>query len=420
MSISIKAQGIGKQYIIGGAEQHYDSFREMLSSVLKSPLQKFKTLSGEVAKDNFFWALKDIDFEIAKGDVVGLIGHNGAGKSTLLKVLSRITPPTEGVIEIKGRVASLLEVGTGFHPELTGRENIYLNGSILGMRRDQINHRFDEIVEFADIERFLDTPVKRYSSGMYVRLAFSIAAHLDTDVLLVDEVLAVGDQRFQEKCLGKLEDVSSEGRTVIFVSHNLSSISKLCNKAMVLEQGQIVFQGDVQEGISVYNHQMRESLVLAENDYTGLLYPNVEFDNIRFGDLDFEEGLEIEPFKPIRISLHGKSSQHLKAYRSICSIRKSGQLIFSIYDSADLTDLPTGHFYSHFTIPEKLLLPGEYTCSFGGVTNHSDQWLWTRDYRFNVAERWAVDYDTTSTVVGMINLNSIGNRRYGANSNEIE
>src|SRR6201997_761360 len=201
-----------------------------------------------------FWALKGVSFEVKQGDVIGIIGRNGAGKSTLLKILSRITEPTEGRIRIKGRVASLLEVGTGFHPELTGRENIYLNGSILGMSRAEIKAKFDEIVAFAEVERFLDTPVKRYSSGMYVRLAFAVAAHLEPEILIVDEVLAVGDAAFQKKCLGKMEDVSHSGRTVIFVSHNMETVARLCNKSILLDSGKLKQIGNTEDVIKSYLH----------------------------------------------------------------------------------------------------------------------------------------------------------------------
>ena len=210
-----------------------------------------RSLQGDEIEE--FWALKDVSFEVKQGEVVGIIGHNGAGKSTLLKILSRITEPTEGRVRLRGRVASLLEVGTGFHPELTGRENIFLNGAILGMRRADIKRKFDEIVAFAEVERFLDMPVKRYSSGMYVRLAFSVAAHLECDVLIVDEVLAVGDHEFQKKCLGKMHDVASkEGRTVLLVSHNLAAIKRMADRALLLDSGSVVIDGSVSDAVSTY------------------------------------------------------------------------------------------------------------------------------------------------------------------------
>ncbi|MDD5598414.1 MAG: ABC transporter ATP-binding protein, partial [Victivallaceae bacterium] len=241
MSI-FKVENLSKKYIIGhdkaaNRAYHYYSLRESLMHHARGVYQRLRhplTPNRENTDLEEFWALKDINFKIEQGDRVGIIGRNGAGKSTLLKILSRITEPTSGKIGMKGRVASLLEVGTGFHPELTGRENIYLNGAILGMTRAEIKKKFDEIVAFAEVEKFLDTPVKHYSSGMYVRLAFAVAAHLEPEILLVDEVLAVGDAQFQKKCLGKMEDVSKEGRTVLFVSHNMAAIRQLCNKGIVL------------------------------------------------------------------------------------------------------------------------------------------------------------------------------------------
>ncbi|MGB0932809.1 MAG: ABC transporter ATP-binding protein [Lishizhenia sp.] len=238
--IAIKVTGLGKKYTIG--KEKDGSLRSTLSGMFKSA----------AAKGNDFWALKDVNFEIKKGEVVGIIGKNGAGKSTLLKVLSQITKPTEGRIEINGRVASLLEVGTGFHPELTGRENIFLNGTILGMTRKEVKAKFDEIVEFSGVQKFIDTPVKHYSSGMYVRLAFAVAAHLEPEILIIDEVLAVGDAEFQKKCLGKMEDVAKEGRTVIFVSHNMSAVKELCSKGIKLINGQLHEEGQIDEIIENY------------------------------------------------------------------------------------------------------------------------------------------------------------------------
>ena len=248
----IRVSGLGKEYIIGGRQKGYETFREMLTSSLTTPFMRWRKLVGEVAEDERFWALKDVNFEVQRGDVLGIIGRNGAGKSTLLKILSRITDPTEGEVLIHGRIASLLEVGTGFHPELTGRENIFLNGAILGMSRLEIKQKFDQIVSFAEVEKFLDTPVKRYSSGMYVRLAFAIAAHLEPDILIVDEVLAVGDAEFQNKCLNKMDDVRGNGRTVVIVSHNIPMISELCRTAIWIDKGQIVKQGDFREITSDY------------------------------------------------------------------------------------------------------------------------------------------------------------------------
>jgi lipopolysaccharide transport system ATP-binding protein len=244
----IKAEKLGKQYKLGAESAAYATVREAVMDVLKAPLRSLRKNGSEPT----IWALRDVSFEIRPGEIVGIIGRNGAGKSTLLKVLSRITEPTTGRVELYGRVASLLEVGTGFHPELTGRENIFLNGSILGMSRAEIESKFDEIVEFAEISRFIDTPVKRYSSGMYVRLAFAVAAHLEPEILVVDEVLAVGDFAFQQKCLDKMQDVSTHGRTVLFVSHNMGAISRLCSRCILMDQGSIIEAGPTASVVQTY------------------------------------------------------------------------------------------------------------------------------------------------------------------------
>jgi ABC-type polysaccharide/polyol phosphate transport system ATPase subunit len=259
----IQVENLGKKYIIGHQKQErYTALRDVIANGAKSVGQKLLTPMGKKVSDptvEEFWALKDVSFEIKQGDRVGIIGRNGAGKSTLLKILSRITEPTTGRISIKGRVASLLEVGTGFHPELTGRENIYLNGAILGMGKVEIKRKFDEIVAFAEVEKFLDTPVKRYSSGMYVRLAFAVAAHLEPEILIVDEVLAVGDAQFQKKCLGKMEDVAiKEGRTILFVSHNMQAISQLTKRCIMLSEGVNQFDGSTDKAMMRYLLAQRE------------------------------------------------------------------------------------------------------------------------------------------------------------------
>lgn len=242
------AEGISKLYRLGTQATAYNVLRERIADAIRAPFRR----SPSTTETTDFWALKDVSFRIGEAEVVGLIGKNGAGKSTLLKILSRITEPTEGQIDLYGRVASLLEVGIGFHPELTGRENIYLNGAILGMPRSETRRKFDEIVQFAEVERFLDTPVKRYSSGMYVRLAFAVAAHLEPDILIVDEVLAVGDSAFQQKCLGKMRDIRSQGRTVIVVSHSMSTISSLCQTAIWMDQGQVQMIGPTAAVVTSY------------------------------------------------------------------------------------------------------------------------------------------------------------------------
>ncbi len=247
----IEAENLSKQYDIGAPEEVYSTLREALVGAARAPFARLFH-PGRRRADETMWALKGVSFEVEPGEVVGIIGRNGAGKSTLLKILSRITKPTTGEVDLYGRVGSLLEVGTGFHPELTGRENIFLNGAILGMRRTEIERKFDEIVAFAEVEKFLDTPVKRYSSGMYVRLAFAVAAHLEPEILIVDEVLAVGDATFQKKCLGKMGDVAKQGRTVLFVSHNMVAVKSLCTRAILLDGGQVTREGNMDEVVDAY------------------------------------------------------------------------------------------------------------------------------------------------------------------------
>jgi homopolymeric O-antigen transport system ATP-binding protein len=256
-STVISVDGLGKRYFIGARRQRYSTLRESLARAVKSPFRRVRDLasghsSGAADLQKELWALRDLSLTVGAGEAVGIIGPNGAGKTTLLKILSRITEPTEGVVRLKGRVGSLLEVGTGFHPELTGRENIYLNGAILGMKRADLARKFDRIVDFAEVEEFLDTPVKFYSSGMYVRLAFAVAAHLEPEILVVDEVLAVGDAAFQKKCLGKMGDVAKGGRTVLFVSHSMVAVQSLCDRAICLRAGRLADEGNPEEVISNY------------------------------------------------------------------------------------------------------------------------------------------------------------------------
>ena len=267
--IAIQVEGLSKYYRIGKRGGHL-TLKDSLAKFCRRAFNLFKFQNNR--KDDFrdtnnaIWALSDVSFEVKKGEIIGIIGRNGAGKTTLLKILSRITEPTEGYAEINGRVGSLLEVGTGFHPELTGRENIYLNGAILGMKRAEIDHKFDNIVAFAEIEKFLDTPVKRYSSGMYVRLAFAVAAHLEPEVLMVDEVLAVGDTAFQKKCVGKMGDVAKEGRTVLFVSHNMAAIANLCKRCILLENGKIVMNDQPETVINHYLSTVSEFSLISLRD----------------------------------------------------------------------------------------------------------------------------------------------------------
>ncbi len=257
MTTAISVKNIGKQYKIGAAETkfRYNMLRDVIMDTFYAPVRIAKAMIGKSdrrSNQNYVWALKDVSFDLEEGKVLGIVGRNGAGKSTLLKILSRVTEPTVGTVSVRGRVGSLLEVGTGFHPELTGRENIYMNGAILGMRRAEIDSKFDEIVDFSEVTQYIDTPVKRYSSGMYLRLAFAVAAHLEPEILVVDEVLAVGDAEFQKKCLGKMGDVAQQGRTVLFVSHNMSAILRLTQEAIVLNKGQMLMRGPTQEAVDFY------------------------------------------------------------------------------------------------------------------------------------------------------------------------
>lgn len=311
--IAIKAENISKQYRLGeigtGTISHdlnrwWHKIRGREDPFLKIGESNDRSQKGA---SDYVWSLKDINFEINQGDAVGIIGRNGAGKSTLLKLLSKVTKPSTGQFKVNGRIASLLEVGTGFHPEMTGRENIYLNGAILGMQRSEITRKFDEIIDFAGIERYVDTPVKRYSSGMYVRLAFAVAAHLESEILIVDEVLAVGDAEFQKKCLGKMNDISKgEGRTVLFVSHNMSAVRKLCNKSILLENGFKTFEGDSDAVIDNYllkNIRKQNSFKPIPIKEIDIVVTNISINN--------QVGGKVFPFKPLQIEIEIDAGKNL-------------------------------------------------------------------------------------------------------------
>lgn len=301
---AVRVENLSKEYVIGAREKVPETFREMLYESFLAPYRRIMRQAGGTRREERFWALKDVGFEVRPGQTVGIIGKNGAGKSTLLKILSRITAPTTGRVELHGRVSSLLEVGTGFHPELTGRENIFLNGAILGMGKAEIRKKFDEIVAFSEIETFLDTPVKRYSSGMYVRLAFAVAAHLEPEILIVDEVLGVGDTQFQRKCLGKMEEVEREGRTVLFVSHNLNSVKKLCERCILLEGGMIKIDSNVEKAVNLYLADQRATgpLVDLSDSATALIKNEVEALSIEL--LNPEDGaFAVRWDEPIRLKI---------------------------------------------------------------------------------------------------------------------
>ncbi len=315
----IKAENICKSYTLKHQNiGSYTAFRDVIANKAKNILNPKSQILNPKSEE--FWALNNVSFEVKQGERLGIIGRNGAGKSTLLKVLSRIVTPTKGRITIEGRVASLLEVGTGFHPELTGRENVFLNGSILGMNKSEIKQKFDEIVAFAEVEKFLDTPVKRYSSGMYVRLAFAVAAHLEPELLIVDEVLAVGDAEFQKKCLGKMQDVSGEGRTVLFVSHNMGAIQSLCDKTIVLQRGEVVYDGDVNGGISYYlTTNNNQTVQLSKRtDRTG--NGRLRFTGISFEDTDENAIEEILSGDALKIKIHFENESNMDLGKLLVSV----------------------------------------------------------------------------------------------------
>lgn len=373
----IDIQNLSKKYVIRQKQSSIQaSFREDITAGIrnlgKRLINPFDNQNAQYTKEDF-WALKDISLQIQQGERVGIIGRNGAGKSTLLKILSRITTPTEGQAVLKGRVASLLEVGTGFHSELTGRENIFLNGSILGMSHQEIRRKFDEIVAFAEIEQFLDTPVKRYSSGMYVRLAFAIAAHLEPEILIVDEVLAVGDIEFQKKCMGKMEKIGEEGRTVLFVSHNTASITRLCDSCVFLEQGKLISQGPTQSVIRDY----LASNLAGGNEYLLPEAPEQEMalrkvilnpeakqatTDIRY-DESFTIRIEYDINKPI---------ENATVWLALQTIDGIVAFVTADYDMdpSKLGDRKPGHYVADVHFPEKWLNVGEYVVLAGLVKNN--------------------------------------------------
>ncbi|PIP86852.1 ABC transporter ATP-binding protein [Candidatus Campbellbacteria bacterium CG22_combo_CG10-13_8_21_14_all_36_13] len=374
-NFAIEIKNVGKKYNITHQRGGYVSLRDVLTNILKNPFKhakyKAKEVLGKVEKEEF-WALKDINLTVKKGEIIGIIGSNGAGKSTLLKLLSKITPPTTGEINLNGRVASLLEVGTGFHPELTGRENIFLNGAILGMTKKEITERFDDIVEFSGVKQFIDTPVKRYSSGMYVRLAFAVAAHMEPDILIVDEVLAVGDAEFQKKSLGKLDSVSKEsGRTILFVSHNMGAIQRLCKKTILLEKGQIKMFGNTERVIRKYlentNNDVRERKFNVINSDLGIT-------NIIINQNDQNDFFLSTEKIFVNVSVYTKD---IDAENFICGFTlfdEKNQNVLSTYfnDMGDFIKVQKFNGIHNFMceIPENLLNEGEYRFVFDvGIAN---------------------------------------------------
>jgi lipopolysaccharide transport system ATP-binding protein len=417
----IRVENIAKAYQLGDfgtgtisrdLERYWARIRGKEDPYLKIGEVNDRTQKGI---SDIVWSLRDINFEVEKGDAVGIIGRNGAGKSTLLKVLSRVTSPTIGSIKIKGRVASLLEVGTGFHPELSGKENIYLNGAILGMRKAEIKRKFDEIVEFAGVERYIDTPVKRYSSGMYVRLAFAVAAHLEAEILVVDEVLAVGDAEFQKKCIGKMGDVSKgEGKTVLFVSHNMGSVRQLCNKGILLSNGELIYMGRTETTIKNY---MGNALTNKSGIHAiGTLTETVRIETVTVNSVPLDA--VIAPKDAIEVYIQYECRQALPAFRISCTFLKDGITVLTVQDLAECEPIAQGLYRSIIHLPAYFLRPGVYNISVGGHnTNHTNysvgnvEWLFATDVSsFEILEDWSERYDFNNK--GMINLpNNSGERK---------
>lgn len=376
----IEVENISKQYSIGKKES-YGSLRDEIMQALAAPFRRLGGGSGSNGEDNTVWALRDVSFKVEEGEVIGVIGKNGAGKSTLLKILSRITEPTTGRIRMKGRVASLLEVGTGFHPELTGRENIFLNGALLGMSNVEIRAKFDEIVAFSEIEKFLDTPVKRYSSGMYVRLAFAVAAHLEPEILIVDEVLAVGDAAFQKKCLGKMGDVAKGGRTVLFVSHNMAAVSSLCKKAVFLRDGVVVNNGMTEHVIDEYL-SLGEKTQQGEVSFSDTNFEKTPFNlrSMRTMDKDGRIRSEFTNFEPIIVEIEFSLLERLPYLKVGLEVKTPVESVVFTSFHNDVNEVlsyrdDTSHRYRlRAVIPEKLLNNGLYYIDpLAGV--HRQKWL---------------------------------------------
>jgi lipopolysaccharide transport system ATP-binding protein len=362
---ALKVENLSKEYVIGGRMVQADTLREQVASIFRpSALRRH---AGKPRQERF-WALKDVSFDVAPGEVVGIIGKNGAGKSTLLKILSRITEPTTGRAELFGRVSSLLEVGTGFHPELSGRENVFLNGALLGMSRREIAKKFDEIVAFSEIERFIDTPVKRYSSGMYVRLAFAVAAHLEPEILIVDEVLAVGDASFQKKCVGKMEDVGREGRTILFVSHNLGAIKALCARAIVLQNGELLFDGDVFGAVSKYAGKQDDDIDrvrwgLSDAPAT----PSAKMMEVGILNNGNRVGTDVSTELPIQVYIKFRVLKEARIGTTVLLHNSDGALVFISISNHEPNwhgkIRPKGVFRSFCEIPANLLSEGQYSVS---------------------------------------------------------
>ena len=376
MTKAIRVEHLSKRYRIGAAQTkfRYGMMRDVLVDVAMSPVRFVRAISGKGMRGgnstSYIWALDDVSFDVDEGRVLGIVGRNGAGKSTLLKILSRVTEPTKGAVAIRGRVGSLLEVGTGFHPELTGRENIYMNGAVLGMRRAEIERKFDEIVAFSEVEQFVDTPVKRYSSGMYLRLAFAVAAHLEPEILVVDEVLAVGDAEFQKKCLGKMGDVAQQGRTVLFVSHNMSAILRLTQEAIVLKKGQLIKRAPTQEAVDFYlsSGQAETGERVWEPDEIPASAAPFKPISLRIKDQRGKVVDTIRSTEPVTIEWEYQLNAPLTGLRvGMYLSTMRGEYVFTAFDVDDARRYEqfgarkAGHYFSRCCLPADFLNEGRYS-----------------------------------------------------------
>lgn len=416
---AIIAEGVAKQYHIGLKERRQDSLLQSALGWLSSPVKNLRQLRrlsqvGSDDAEDVIWALRDVSFTVNRGEVLGVIGRNGAGKSTLLKILSRITPPTRGRITLNGRVSSLLEVGTGFHPELTGRENVYLNGTILGMTKAEVDRKFDEIVAFSEVEKFIDTPVKRYSSGMRVRLAFAVSAHLESEILLVDEVLAVGDVAFQEKCLRKMGGVAEGGRTVLFVSHNMQVIQQLCRRALLIHAGQVTADGPTSKVIERYLEDSFADPVPEPIEFGG----TIRLKGLRLMQDGYEAGEFVDNGKPLRVIFQYDVLEPVKNLLfGFDMFSRDGVHIFRSYDlaAAGMGERLPGSYESVYELPANSFNSGQYYLNvLMGV--HRRGWLTRGDIRLklNFSGSVMIDVDYPG-VVG-----PLGNWQFQANTNAVE
>lgn len=407
---AIRVDGVWKEYVLGTQQHQHGTFYELLSSVLRRPFGGTARKCNPARPDEHFWALQDVSFEVQPGEVVGIIGRNGAGKSTLLKILSRIAAPTRGQIEARGRLASLLEVGTGFHPELSGRENIFLNGAILGMKRAEIARKFDEIVAFAEVEKFIDTPVKRYSSGMYVRLAFSVAASLDVDVLVVDEVLAVGDSAFQEKCLAKMGGMSSGGKTVLFVSHDHSAVSRLCSRAILLSEGQIRYDGRTNDTLATYAALSHASAGARGLHASGPLSQFLRFSGFSLNDSEAALGNVCRPSDELFFCVRAIADAPISSLRMTVLIYKQGQLVVGLHDVEVAEDVNAGEIEMQARLPAFFLSPGDYSVDISAAAERSE-WAHAKHIAiFSISTEHHAEYEP-SHIMGFVNVRNAGSRR---------